>query len=210
MSVATLKRKTQTQYNNMSVGSTKGFSLNGTRRSQGYVGQTTLSRSLPRTLMNGITPRGHGGCCGRYPNKAIVQSAVISLNDPTVVKPSVLSSYGRIENYEYKYGILRPQPFSTVKPDTNQNMNSSSTYTQYKKQLMINQTTTCTNNIVLTGIRNGTLIPPKMGNFKPVSILKCPTAPRSGAPVFSSCGLSKNITGRYNLINNYLNPVTKN
>jgi len=53
MSIATLKRKTQTQYNNMSVGSKTGFSLNGTHRSQGYIGQTSLSRSLPKTLMKG-------------------------------------------------------------------------------------------------------------------------------------------------------------
>jgi len=43
MSIATLKRKTMTEYNRMSVGYTN-FSLNGTRRNQGYVGQTMLSR----------------------------------------------------------------------------------------------------------------------------------------------------------------------
>jgi hypothetical protein len=59
MSIATLKRKTQAQYNN-SVG-VANFSLNGTLRSQGYVGQTSLSRSLPRTPMNGAFPRGYGG-----------------------------------------------------------------------------------------------------------------------------------------------------
>ena len=52
MSIVALKRKTNTQYNNMSA-NRKGFSLNGTHRSQGYVGQTVLSRSLPRTLMRG-------------------------------------------------------------------------------------------------------------------------------------------------------------
>ena len=65
MSIATLKRKTQTKYNNMSVGQS-GFSINGTHRNQGYVGQTSLSRSLPRTLMRGNTVRGHGGCCGTF------------------------------------------------------------------------------------------------------------------------------------------------
>ena len=61
MSIATLKRKTQAKYNNMSVGNTHGFSINGTHRNQGYVGQTSLSRSLPRTLMKGNAVRGHGG-----------------------------------------------------------------------------------------------------------------------------------------------------
>jgi hypothetical protein len=60
MSIATLKRKSQAQYNNNSVGQI-AFSLNGTRRNQGYVGQTSLSRSLPRTLARGKIPRGHGG-----------------------------------------------------------------------------------------------------------------------------------------------------
>ena len=60
MSIATLKRKTLAKYNNMSVGQPQ-FSLNGTHRSQGYVGQTMLSRSLPRSLMKGNVIRGHGG-----------------------------------------------------------------------------------------------------------------------------------------------------
>jgi len=93
MSIATLKRKTQVQYNNMSVGQ-QGFSLNGTRRSQGYVGQTSLSRSLPRTPMNGPDARGYGG---NYNMGIIVQSAVTSLNDPTVVKQSVISTLGMLD-----------------------------------------------------------------------------------------------------------------
>ena len=66
MSIVALKKKTAAKYNNMSVNTKEGFSLNGTRRLQGYVGQTSLSRSLPRTLMRGTTIRGHGGCCGTY------------------------------------------------------------------------------------------------------------------------------------------------
>ena len=45
MSIATLKRKTQTKYNNMSVG-LNGFSIVGTHRNQGYVGQPSLTRSI--------------------------------------------------------------------------------------------------------------------------------------------------------------------
>jgi hypothetical protein len=48
MSIATLKKKTQSQYNNVSVGQ-KQFSLNGTRRSQGWVGQTALARRRAAT-----------------------------------------------------------------------------------------------------------------------------------------------------------------
>ena len=66
MSLAVLKRKAQTKYNNMSANSTSGFSLNGTHRNQGYVGQTSLSRTIIRTPHKGATPRGHGGQGGTY------------------------------------------------------------------------------------------------------------------------------------------------
>ena len=97
MSIATLKRKSLVKYNNMSVGSPNGFSLNGTHRNQGYIGQTSLSRHLSRTLMKGSTVRGGGGCCGTYYQPGIVQSAVTSLEDSTVVKTSVLGTKGMID-----------------------------------------------------------------------------------------------------------------
>ena len=45
MSLATLKKKTEAKYKNLSVGLPQ-FSINGSLRNQGYVGQTSLSRSL--------------------------------------------------------------------------------------------------------------------------------------------------------------------
>ena len=122
MSLATLKKKSGTQYNNMSVGSKNGFSLNGTLRSQGYVGQTSLSRSLPTTPMRGSVAKGYGGCCGKYEIKPIIQSAVLSLNNPNVVKSSVLNTSGMISTH-YRW-IKRPQPFATVKPSALNNLNS--------------------------------------------------------------------------------------
>jgi hypothetical protein len=124
MSIATLKRKTQTQYNNMSVNSKHGFSINGTRRSQGYIGQTTLSRSLPRTLMRDGAPRGHGGCCGTFIKHPIITSAVTSLNDPNIIKPSTINTLGIIEN-KYKKSLYHDP---TVKPDNNQNINTQNQY----------------------------------------------------------------------------------
>ena len=71
---------------------THGFSLNGCLRSQGYVGQTSLSRTLPRSLSgphyNGL--RGYGGAG----NLNVMQSAGIvsglqDYNDNNVVKTSV-------------------------------------------------------------------------------------------------------------------------
>ena len=126
MSEATLKKKTKTQYRNMSVGSKNGgFSLNGTRRSQGYVGQTMLGRHFPSTPMRGNVARGSGGCCGTYYQGTIVQSGVCfpsnngntANNDPGVVKRSVLDTNGLIMT-KYRW-IRRPQPYATVKPDSN-------------------------------------------------------------------------------------------
>ena len=122
MSIATLKKKTGSQYNNMSVGSKNGFSLNGTHRSQGYVGQTSLSRSLPTTSMRGNAAKGYGGCCGKYEIRPIIQSAVVSLNNPNVVKSSVLNTSGMISTH-YRW-IKRPQPFASVKPTAMNNLNS--------------------------------------------------------------------------------------
>ena len=153
MSIVTLKRKTQTQYNNMSVGENH-FSLNGTHRNQGFVGQTTLSRSLPRSLMKGNTLRGHGGCSGTYLIRPVVQSAVTTTEDSSVVKPSVISNKGMIDT-KYRW-IRRPQPFSSVKPNNN-NLNTQETYIEkLAKRTMAeaeelcdrSRTSTCCNRIM--------------------------------------------------------------
>jgi len=127
MSIATLKKKTFTQYHNMSANSKEGFSLNGTHRSQGYVGQTNLSRSLPKTMMRGNTICGYGGCCGQYNIGTIVKSAVISQNDIRVIKPSVINTLGMIAT-KYRW-ITRPDPYTSVKPDSNLNINTGGQYT---------------------------------------------------------------------------------
>lgn len=142
MSIATLKRKTQTQYNNMSVGSKTGFSLNGTHRSQGYIGQTSLSRSLPKTPMKGNVQKGHGGCCGHYEERPIIQSAVTSLNDPSDIKPSVLGTKGMLSS-RYKW-TKRPQPYSTLKSDTNNHLNTQDDYITRLKKKTIKLTDACT------------------------------------------------------------------
>jgi hypothetical protein len=127
MSIVTLKRKTQAQYNNMSVNAIGGFSLNGTRRSQGYIGQTSLSRTLVRSLANGSTLRGHGGCCGTYPIENIKTSPDMAiLNDATAIKSSSLNTHGRIMS-KFKW-IRRPQPYTSVKPDNTRNINDQGSY----------------------------------------------------------------------------------
>ena len=125
MSLATLKKKTQSKYRNSSVG-LQQFSLNGTRRLQGYIGQTSLSRALPRTPAGGAYAKGHGGCCGTHPSDAAITSAVTNTNDSSVVKSSVLSTKGMLAK---RLRCCDP----VVKPDNQTSLNSSSSYLEYLK-----------------------------------------------------------------------------
>jgi hypothetical protein len=117
MSIATLKKKTMHKYNNSSVGHTQ-FSLNGSHRSQGFVGQTSLSRSIIKTPMKGNIVKGHGGKKGTYQQNVLFSS----LNDPPQIKSSLLSSNGMIkQKYKWK---KRPLPFSIFKPKIETLVNS--------------------------------------------------------------------------------------
>ena len=123
------------KYNNMSVGSKNGgFSLNGTRRSAGYIGRGVLGLSFPRTPMRGNEARGNGGCCGTYHRTTIVSSGFgftetngsTANNDPDVVKKSVLDTNGQLMT-QYRW-IRRPQPYAVVKPDANMIQNTQNQY----------------------------------------------------------------------------------
>ncbi len=141
MSIVTLKKKAAAKYNNSSVNSSTGFSLNGGYRNQGYVGQTSLSRSLPRTLMSGATYKGHGGCCGKFLIKEMVSSAVLSTEDHNVIKKSSLTNMGMISSH-YKW-IRRPYPFTSVKPATI-NQNTQQQYIEYiHRKYLIDPTGPC-------------------------------------------------------------------
>ena len=85
---------------------TSGFSLQGGRRNQGYVGKT-YQMSKNGTPYYGIFPIGYGGCCGKYPKSQPL------LNCPEVkvdtrgkqyryVKQSVISTKGMLEK-KYKW-----------------------------------------------------------------------------------------------------------
>jgi hypothetical protein len=136
MSIATLKKKTQAQYKNLSAGRPH-FSINGTLRNQGYVGQTSLSRFTSRTLYNGIYPRGHGGCCGTFKIGQTVRSGILPLNNPNVIKSSVISSKGMLEeklnclnsfhiqNWNKKLPVRK---VNIVKPDNNQSQTDQGNY----------------------------------------------------------------------------------
>jgi hypothetical protein len=141
MSISTLKKKTNTLYNNMSVNKV-GFSLNGGCRNQGYIGQTSLSRSLPRTLMKGGELKGSGGCCGTYLRTPIIQSSLNYQNNSSVIKSSSINNMGMLLS-KHRW-IRRPQPFSCVKPDNN-NIITQSDIISNKKQKSIYNTENCIN-----------------------------------------------------------------
>lgn len=123
MSIATLKKKSAAKYNNSSV-NVPLFSLNGTHRNQGYVGQESSSRFTSRTLVRNGGLRNHGGCCGTFDIGQPVFSGITTTEDSNVVKNSVLSNDGMIST-KYRW-IRRPQPYAVVKPDSNHNINSQS------------------------------------------------------------------------------------
>ena len=116
MSIATLKKKTQSAYHNVSVGQ-KQFSLNGGHRSQGWVGQDIRGRTLARSLAKGNTLRGHGGCCGTYPQPNVTPSEVKNTENSNVVKKSVLNYNGMM--HTVNPWIWRPAPTTSVKLDDN-------------------------------------------------------------------------------------------
>lgn len=134
MSLATLKRKTEAKYNNMSVNTGEGFSLNGTRRNQGYVGQTSSSRSLIRGLRNGQYLRGHGSCCSTGTETPITQNEYTCLEDNTVIKRSSLSMMGMLKT-RYCNNTC-----NIVKPDNNNNANTQADFIYRKKKECLNCT----------------------------------------------------------------------
>lgn len=138
MSLAVLKRKTAAKYNNSSVGE-KQFSLNGTRRSQGYIGQDSRGRALSRTLMRDGAARGHGGCCGKYDSK-MLSPGICCLNDPDVIKKSSLNNLGQLMT---RYKWINSGK-GTVKIDSNQDTYSSNVYTTRIRHHTIQEAETCT------------------------------------------------------------------
>lgn len=108
MSLATLKKKTAHKYNNNSVNQPQ-FSLNGTHRNQGFIGQTSLSRTTTST----------------------------TTEDSQVVKPSVLSSNGMIA--QRTQWVRRPYPFSSTKPSDTLNQSRASDYIVFKRKTTLKE-----------------------------------------------------------------------
>lgn len=132
MSLVTLKRKSESRYNNVSVGKQQ-FSLNGTHRSQGWVGQGVRGRTLVRSLAKGNTLRGHGGCCGTYPQPNVFPTDIETTENNDYVKKSVLNYNGMM--HTVNPWIWRPAPITSVKNDCNHGaLNESGAYTTHLTQ----------------------------------------------------------------------------
>ena len=164
MSIATLKKKTAVKYNNMSV-SKSLFSLNGAYRSQGFVGQTSLSRSLPRTLIKNGGYKNHGGCCGSFPIGQIVQSSVVDTEDNTVVKMSTKNTNGLLHVNSHQW-MWRPSPCTTVKLDSNNHLNSQSDHIKIMKEIAIEIDKDCETDEIQKCILNCPLTRPRYAPFK--------------------------------------------
>lgn len=138
MSIVALKRKAATQYNNLSVNQSQ-FSINGTTRNQGYVGQTSLSRSLTHTPHKGSVAKDFNGL---YANPNIKASETISTENNTVVKKSVINNRGLLAT-KYRW-INRPNPYSSVKVDSGRLANDQLDYiTRLRKKTLAEIANNC-------------------------------------------------------------------
>ncbi len=91
MSLVVLKRKSIRYQAKISGKGSKGFSINGGLRNQGWVGQTTLGRHLSKTPFRGNLPMGNGGCCGNY-DVSILSGSNCCTNDPNIIKRSTMNT----------------------------------------------------------------------------------------------------------------------
>jgi hypothetical protein len=191
MSIATLKKKTAAKYNNNSVGETV-FSLNGTHRNQGYVGQTSLSRFTSRSLVRNGGLRNHGGCCGTFDIGRPVLSGINTTEDSSVVKDSVLTNDGMIQT-KYRW-INRPQPYAVVKNDNNHNVNDQSNYiTNLSNRVVSSVNSTYKVQNCSDGTQNTTECKSKIFYTKPASSYTGPGT----VPQFKGVALSQS---KYNAL----------
>ena len=100
MSLAVLKRKTLNGNPRMAPISgqgSNGFSLVGTHRNIGNIGQFRMVSNVTRTRFRGAEPMGNGGCCGAY-NKNASNSGSCCTNSNAIVKKTVKNTAGMIED----------------------------------------------------------------------------------------------------------------
>jgi hypothetical protein len=119
------------------VQGSKGFSLNGTTRNVGYVGQH-MRNSKAFTPFRGVLPVGHGGSGGKYNQNNIIynvsdSSVEVKGEQLLYNKSSVISTYGMLRK-KYKWAYNGTYPNFWVQPDANNATynNSQSLYISQK------------------------------------------------------------------------------
>jgi len=120
MSIVVLKKKSRRFKAPISGIDNYGFSLNGTHRNIGVVGQTNLARSTHNTRFRGNEPMGSGGCCGKYVKKISNSGQGVlpggsggfgGFNNDKVVKRSNKNTKGFItEQLEFGRQIIQAEP----------------------------------------------------------------------------------------------------
>jgi hypothetical protein len=161
MSLATLKKKTASKYKNNSANLAQ-FSINGVHRNQGYVGQTSLGRTMLRTPAKGTESQGHGGCCGDYKTNDVQTSSINSTENNNYVKPSVLSTSGMLA--KRNRWVNRPDPYGVTKPSDSNNQSTSGDYTVYKRKNAISGGVKCFMRKYILTFQYAPAINPNSGN----------------------------------------------
>jgi hypothetical protein len=128
MSINTLKRKSETKYFDK-VSKNTVFSLTGTQRLQGYIGQTNLSRSTKRTPYTRFGgPRGHGSKYGAYPINIHNSGKLLTCSNDATIKKPTMNTKGLMSS-KFKWS-KRGHPYTVVQPDSNASLfDTSSRYT---------------------------------------------------------------------------------
>jgi len=121
--------------NNIFPHGTSGFSLQGGRRNQGYIGKT-YQMSKNGTPFYGVFPIGSGGCCGKYPKSQPIMNCPQSKIDTRgkqyqYIKQSVITTKGMLEQ-KYKWIHNGQYPNYWVQPiHGNNNLSDNSSQQLY-------------------------------------------------------------------------------
>jgi len=159
MSIATLKKKTKmgggsSRMDPISGRGSNGFSLNGTHRNVGSIGQFRMVSNVTRTPFRGTEPMGSGGSGGRYVNKPLNSGSCI-YNDNQKVKKSSLNTKGMIAT-KNKW-MKRAYPNYWVQDDS-QGYNDTNTQSQYIRDKTNESGGNCGNFINVQSVgNNGTM-----------------------------------------------------
>ena len=140
--MATLLKIANEKYIQKVSHDTSNFSINGGIRNKSYIGQTSLARKTNKSYFTRYKgPIGKGGCCGIY-NTSYIKKDRSCMNDPSIIKKSVLNTKGMLR--QKNKWLYSTYPNSVVQPDSNFPLNDSSS----------SRTDKLKNNIISNGNTN--------------------------------------------------------